>query len=60
MSGLETERLQERIRGMTEDQQRIIVQALPDKILWEALYGRFLYLQERVTGIHPLMDSGGD
>ena len=58
MSGLETERLQERIRGMTADQQRMVAQALPDEILWEALHGRFLYLQERVTGIHLLMNSG--
>lgn len=44
MSGLETERLQERIRGMTTEQQKTVAQALPDEILWEAVYGRFLYL----------------
>lgn len=60
MSGLETERLQERVRGMTADQQRVVAQALPDEILWETVYGRFLYLQERVTGIHLLMNSGRD
>lgn len=60
MSGLETERLQERVQGMTADQQRVVAQALPDEILWETVYGRFLYLQERVTGIHLLMNSGGD
>lgn len=47
MSGLETERLQEQIRGMTADQQRVVAQALPDEILWETVYGRFLYLREK-------------
>lgn len=59
MSGLEAERLQERIRGMTEEQLRVVAGTLPDEILWEAVHGRFLYLRERVEGIHQLMDGRG-
>lgn len=51
MSGLETERLQERVKGMTTDQQKVIAGALPDEILWEAIYGRFLYLQGAVSDV---------
>lgn len=47
MSGLETERIQERVRGMTAEQQRAVAEALPDELLWEAVYGRFIYLQGR-------------
>lgn len=59
MSGLEAERLQERIRGMTTDQQKVVAAALPDEILWEAVYGRFLYLQEKVTGVRLLIGGRG-
>lgn len=59
MSGFEIETLQERVHGMTEDQQRTVAEALPDEILWEAVYGRFLYLQGRVATISQIMNSGG-
>ena len=51
MSGLEVERLQERVQGMTVEQQRVTAASLPDKILWEAVYERFLRPKSRVVTI---------
>ncbi len=59
MSGLEAEKLQERIRGMTEEQQRVVASTLPDEILWEAVYGRFSYLREKVMGARLPVDGRG-
>lgn len=56
MSGLEIERMQERVHGMTEDQQRLVAESLPDKILWEAVYGRFLYLRSRANIISQVIN----
>ena len=56
MSGLEVERIQERVNGMTEDQQRVIAAALPDEILWEAIYGRYSYLHSRMSAISQAID----
>lgn len=57
MSGLEVERIQERVQGMTQDQQRAIVEVLPDQILWEAVYGRFLYLRGQTTVISQAVNN---
>lgn len=57
MGGLEIERLQERVHGMTEDQQRVIAESLPDSILWEAVYGRFLFLRSRTEVISHVINN---
>lgn len=57
MGGLEIERLQEHVHGMTEDQQRVIAESLPDSILWEAVYGRFLYLRGRTEVISQVINN---
>lgn len=51
MSGFEIERIQERISGMTHDQQMIVAESLPDDVLWGAVYERFLNLRNRETVI---------
>lgn len=55
MSGLEVERIQERVNGMTEDQQRVIAAALSDEILWETIYERYSYLHSRMSTISHAM-----
>lgn len=57
MGGLEIERLQEHVHGMTEDQQRVIAESLPDNILWEAIYRRFLYLRGRTEVISQVINN---
>lgn len=49
MSGFEIERIQERISGMTPDQQKVVAESLPDDVLWGAVYERFLHLRNRET-----------
>lgn len=51
MSGFEVERIQERIQGMTEDQQKIVAESLPDAILWGVLYGKYLKMQGDMESI---------
>lgn len=45
MSGLEAEKIQEWVHGMTGDQQIVVAQALPDEILWSVLYGKYREMQ---------------
>lgn len=58
MSGFEIERIQERIQGMTEDQQKIVAASLPDQVLFDAVYGRFLYLRGQTAMISQIMEGG--
>jgi len=51
LSGFEIEKLQEMIQGMTEDQQRVIAETLPDEILWGVLYGKYLKMQGDMVAI---------
>ena len=57
MSGLEIERLQEMAQGMTEEQQRVVARALPDKILLDAVYSKFLYLRGQTIVISQVINS---
>lgn len=58
MSGFEIERIQERIHGMTEDQQKIVAASLSDQVLFDAVYGRFLYLRGQTAMISQIMEGG--
>lgn len=57
MSVLEIERLQERIQGMTEDQQRVVAESLPDEILWGVLYGKYLKMQVDMEAISQAVNG---
>ena len=57
MGGLEIERIQERVHGMTEDQQKIVAASLPDRVLFDAVYGRFLYLRSQAVMISQIMEG---
>lgn len=41
MSQLEQEELERRIKGLGEDQQKIVAGALPDIVIWNELWRRF-------------------
>lgn len=51
MSELEKEELCCRAKGMTKDEQMIIVRLLPDDILWDELRRRYMTQNEMIKVI---------
>lgn len=55
MSGLEAEKIQERVHGMTEEQQIVVAQSLPDEILWSVLYEKYLKMQGGMKAVSKVV-----
>lgn len=57
MSGLETEELCNRIKGMQEEEQQLIVKLLPDDLLWNELHRRYLIQNTMLKGIIKTIEN---
>lgn len=51
MSGFEREELQAVIKGMTQEQQELAAAVLPDGIIWNEMYKRFMDARGQVDAI---------
>ena len=51
MSDLEKEELISRVKGMSEEEQRVVAMNIPCDLLFEALYKRYLLLNAKVHKI---------
>ena len=51
MRGFEKEELQARVQGMTKEEQALVAGILPDKIIWDEMYKRFVDLRGQVDDI---------
>ena len=57
MSDLEKEELISRVKGMSEEEQRVIAMNIPCDLLFEALYKRYLLLNAKVQKITSIDET---
>ena len=57
MSDLEKEELISRVKGMSEEEQRVVAMNIPSDLLFEALYKRYLLLNAKVQKITSIAET---
>lgn len=57
MSPIELEALTNTIRGMSEEQLRIVAQNIPVKIMCEEIANKYTTLTDKINGIMSVMNS---
>ena len=57
MSDLEKEELISRVKGMSEEEQRVVAMNIPCNLLFEALYMKYLLLNAKVQKITSIAET---
>ena len=57
MSDLEKEELIRRVKGMSEEEQRVVAMNIPCDLLFEALHKRYLLLNAKVQKITSIAET---
>lgn len=57
MSDLEKEELISRVKGMSEEEQRVVAMNIPCDLLFEELYKRYLLLNAKVQKITSIAET---
>ena len=57
MSDLEKEELISRVKGMSEEEQRVVAMNIPCDLLFEALHKRYLLLNAKVQKITSIAET---
>ncbi len=59
MNGFEKEKLQDRVQGMTMEEQILAAKALPYEVLWGELHRRFVDMYETINDISQRIQREG-
>lgn len=57
MSPIEMESLTNTIKGMSEEQLRLVAQSMPVRIMCEEISNRYEFLSEKLNGIASVMNN---